>query len=38
MRYLDEFAGNEAGNEPVSLSIRRIVVHKHIVGVLASRR
>jgi hypothetical protein len=36
MSRLDQFAGDEAGDKPVSFSIGRIVIHKNIIGVLPS--
>jgi hypothetical protein len=35
---LDQFAGDEAGHKAMSLSIRRIVINKNIVCVLARFR
>lgn len=38
MGNFDQFAGDEAGHEPVSSPIWRIVVNEKVVGMSSSRR
>lgn len=36
MGNFDQFAGDEAGHKPRSLSVWRVVIYENVIGVLSS--